>query len=370
MAVPFNDLKRRYADQRDQILADFAAVLDSGVLIGGAPVASFERAFAAWCGAKHAIGVANGTDALELALRAVGVGRGDETICVANAGGYATTALLAIGATPVYIDIDSETLQLDLSAIGPALSPATRAIVVTHTYGWMNDVEAVRAELARFGRADVAIVEDCAQSHGAERRGRKAGSIGDVSAFSFYPTKNLGALGDGGCIVCDDDVRAAALRELRQYGWSSKYHSSRAGGRNSRLDPLQAVALEREIGRVDDANKRRRAIWTRYRQNLSNGWRLIGADDPSFVGHLAVVVAPDAASRDRMRATLEKAGVGVDVHYPVLDFDQIAWRDAGRVVGSMNASRDVVTRILSLPLFPELTDDEQAQVVEAMRHGV
>lgn len=369
MAVPFNDLKRRYAHRRAEILADIGGLLDAGILIGGEPVATFEKAFAVWTGCAHAIGVANGTDALEFALRAVGAGAGDEVICVANAGGYATAACLAAGARPIYLDIDPETLQLDIAGIAEALSPASRALIVTHLYGWMNDVAAIRRELARLGRADVMIVEDCAQAHGAERAEGRAGSIGDAAAFSFYPTKNIGALGDAGCVTCSDAERAAALAELRQYGWSSKYRATRPGGRNSRLDPIQALGLRRELAVVDQGNRRRRAVWRRYSDALPPGWRLVGRDDPRFVAHLAVLVAPDEAARERMRATLQQSGIGTEIHYPVLDCDQDGWRGTGRCAGSLTASRGAVGRILSLPCFPELSYDEVDEVIEAVRRG-
>jgi dTDP-4-amino-4,6-dideoxygalactose transaminase len=362
-------LRRRYVNRRADILADIGGLLDSGLLIGGEPVSGFESAFADWCGCAHAIGVANGTDALEFALRSVGVGAGDEVICVANAGGYATVVCQTIGARPVYIDVAAETLQLDFALIGEALSPATRAIIVTHLYGWMNDVEAVRRELARLGRPDVLIVEDCAQAHGARRGEASAGSLGDVAAFSFYPTKNMGALGDAGCVTCQDEGRAAHLLQLRQYGWSAKYQVTRAHGRNSRLDPIQALGLRRELDIIDAGNLRRRAVWRRYREALPNSWGLIGIDDAAFVAHLAIVVAPDEAARDRMQAALRERGIGTDIHYPILDCDQAGWRGVGRVAGKLDASRAAVGRILSLPCFPELGEDEQAQVIEAMRHG-
>lgn len=301
MAVPLNDLRRRYAGRKSDILGEIEGLLDAGILIGGAPVVHFERDFAAWCGVSHAVGCANGTDALELALKAVGVQAGDEVICVANAGGYATVACLIVGARPVYLDVLPETLQLDPAAIAAALAPATKAIIVTHLYGWMNDVDAIRAELVRLGRGDVAIVEDCAQAHGASREGRRAGSLGDVSAFSFYPTKNMGALGDAGCVATNDPDIARALIELRQYGWSSKYAATRAGGRNSRLDPIQALGLRGEIALVDRGNARRREVWRRYRAALPAGWRMIGADAEHYVGHLAILVAPDPSARETMR---------------------------------------------------------------------
>ncbi len=367
--VPFNDLKRRYAHRRAEILADIDGLLDAGILIGGEPLAAFEKAFAAWAGCAHAIGVANGTDALEFALRSVGVGAGDEVICVANAGGYATVACLAIGARPVYLDVDPASLQLDAAGIAEALSPASRALIVTHLYGWMNDVAAIRRELARLGRADVMIIEDCAQAHGAERAEGRAGSLGDAAAFSFYPTKNIGALGDAGCVTCADAARAASLVELRQYGWSTKYRATRPGGRNSRLDPIQALGLTRELALVDEGNRRRRTIWRRYSEALPAGWRLVGRDDPGFVAHLAVLVAPDEPARERMRAMLQQRGIGTDIHYPVLDCDQEGWRGTGRCAGSLAASRDTVGRILSLPCFPELREDEVDEVIEAVRRG-
>lgn len=368
VAVPFNDLRRRYSHRRDEILADVSELLDHGQLIGGAAVTGFEAAFAAWCGVHHAVGVANGTDALELALRCVGVEAGAEVACVANAGGYATVACLAIGATPVYLDIDPLTLQMQSAQLLNALSPRLKAVIVTHLYGWMNDVAAIRSLLNKAGRSDIMIIEDCAQAHGARREGAFAGSLGDAAAFSFYPTKNMGALGDAGCVVCSDVRRASALSELRQYGWSSKYLATRPHGRNSRLDPIQALGLMRELTVIDVNNVRRRAIWTRYRDELPAGWRLVGADEPHFVAHLAIVIAPDTAARDRMRSTLKARNIGHDIHYPTLDCDQPAWRAQGRSVGSLMVSRDAVSRILSLPCFPELSEGECDAVADAIRY--
>src|SRR6185312_11136346 len=194
MAVPFNDTRRRFARNREQVLAHWGELLDSGIYIGGSAVRAFERAFAEATGTAECVAVANGTDAIELALRGVGVTAGDEVITVANAGGYTSTACQAIGAMPVYVDVDPTTCQLDSSALRPALSPSTKVVVVTHLYGLMSDVAAIRSRLDEAGRRDVLILEDCAQAHGAQRDGRRAGSMGDVGTFSFYPTKNLGAV--------------------------------------------------------------------------------------------------------------------------------------------------------------------------------
>ncbi len=367
--VPFNDIGRRHANQRERILAEIGALLDSGQLIGGAALTAFERSFADWCGCEYAVGVANGTDALELALRAVGVEAGDEVICSPNAGGYGTVACLTIGAVPVYLDVHAATLQIDLAELGQALSPRSRAIIVTHLFGWMNDVSAVRQALDRLGRQDIKIVEDCAQAHGAKRDGRRAGSVGDAAAFSFYPTKNLGALGDAGCVTCNDAQRADSLRSLRQYGWTTKYHAERRNGRNSRLDPIQALGLSASLPTLDEANRRRRAVWVRYAENLPAGWRIVGADDEAFVAHLCVLVAPEAGARDRMKAALKAHQVGFDIHYPVLDCDQTAWQGTGRCVGGLDTSRSAVSSIVSVPCFPELRVDEQDRVIEAVLRG-
>lgn len=366
MAVPSNDLKRRYAAQRDVLLADIAGLIDGGIYIGGEPVKAFEQEFAAHCGAPFCIALANGTDALEFSLRACGVGTGDEVICIANAGGYATVAILAAGASPVYAEIDPATCQLDLSALPAALSEKTKAVIVTHLYGVMNDVEAVREILAKNGRSDIRIVEDCAQSHGAAIRGRRAGSLGDVASFSFYPTKNLGALGDAGAVTCLDADVAATLVSLRQYGWSTKYVVDRSGGHNSRLDPLQALVLRRQLVLLDEANARRRAICERYVRALPQGWSLAHAPGEAFVGHLAVALAPDAAARERMRVHLNERGIGTDVHYPILDCDQRGWQGAGRSAGDLAHSRHRTQTILSLPCFPELTEAEIAEVENAL----
>lgn len=369
MTVPFNDLKRRFAEGHSTILTNVARLIDSGIFIGGQPVASFEEAFAQWCGVEHCVAVANGTDALELALRAAGIGPGHEVVAAANAGGYATVACLAVGAVPVYVDISMPTCQIDVSQVIRALTPATRAVVVTHLYGYMNDVATIRRMLDKAGRGDIVLIEDCAQAHGARLNGVRAGSLSEIASFSFYPTKNLGAIGDAGAVVCRSAELAARVRALRQYGWSAKYHAAVPGGRNSRMDPLQALILTQEIGRVDAANARRREICAFYAAHLPDGWTLVHAPDERFVGHLAVALAPDPAARERLREIFASRGIGCDVHFPVLDCDQKAWAGRGRVVGPLANSRWATDRILSLPCFPELTADELDRVADALRNA-
>ena len=366
MAVPFNDIRRRFAGRRGQLLAAWEMLLDDGIFIGGAAVDSFERDFAIYCGIPNCISLANGTDALEFSLRALGVRAGDEVITVANAGGYTTAACHVIGALPVYVDVDTRTCQLDPNCIEQALGDKTRAIVVTHLYGFMNDVAAIRAQLSLLGRRDIAIVEDCAQAHGASYRRQNVGSIGDAAAFSFYPTKNLGALGDAGAVLCHDTDVAAKIRQLRQYGWQQKYHTVLSGGRNSRMDALQAIVLSQQLEVLAASNAKRRDICDNYATNLPPGWTIISANDSRFVGHLAVVVAPDPKFRQHACDLLRHRDIGYDIHYPILDCDQVGWQGRGRRVGNLDESRCLTQKILSLPCFAEMTEDELGEVIDAL----
>jgi dTDP-3-amino-2,3,6-trideoxy-4-keto-D-glucose/dTDP-3-amino-3,4,6-trideoxy-alpha-D-glucose/dTDP-2,6-dideoxy-D-kanosamine transaminase len=367
MAVPFNDTRRRFAANRKELMSIWQDFLDNGVFVGGPPIVRFEHQFAEYCNAQYCVALASGTDALELALRAVGVRRGDEVITVANAGGYTTTACFSIGAIPVYIDIDPATAQLNVNELGRSLSSKTKALVVTHLYGLMNDVSMVRSRLNSLGREDVLIIEDCAQAHGAVFDGHAAGSLGDAGAFSFYPTKNLGAVGDAGAIVCSDIEVAQRAAKLRQYGWDRKYHSVLEGGRNSRMDPLQAMMLSEQLSTLADSNTRRRNICKLYAGNLKPGWKMICSKGEKFVGHLAVLVAPNSVARDDARRLLTECGIGCDVHYPTLDCDQTAWQGQVRISGDLRMSRLLTQQILSIPCFPEMTADEVEQVVDAIR---
>jgi aminotransferase EvaB len=366
MAVPLIDLRRRVAVLEADVLAAWKALLEQGIFIGGAPVEQFESAFARYCGAAHCIAVANGTDALELSLRAVGVEPGDEVITVANAGGYATAACHAIGAQPVYTDVEPSTCQLDPALIEAAISVKTRALVVTHLYGLMNDVDGLRRRLAALRRSEIAIVEDCAQAHGASRHNALAGTLGDAAAFSFYPTKNLGAFGDAGAILCQDARIAERAKELRQYGWKEKYRTLIPGGRNSRMDPLQAIVLVLALEHLAKWNAERRRICAIYASHLPKGWSLVYRDTEDFVGHLAVAIAPAAEAASAARDALRRRGIGYDVHYPILDCDQVGWRHCGRVVGNLAVSRALTQRITTLPCFAELTADELDQVLHAL----
>jgi aminotransferase EvaB len=366
MAVPFNDTRRRFAANRKELMSVWQDFLDDGIFVGGPPVLQFEQQFAEYCGARYCIALASGTDALELALRAAGVRSGDEVITVANAGGYTSTACLSIGSIPVYIDIDRTNAQLNFDEIEPALSSKTKAIVVTHLYGVMNDVAMLRSRFSSLGREDVIIIEDCAQAHGAMLGGHRVGSFGNAAAFSFYPTKNLGAVGDAGAIVSSESEIADRARKLRQYGWDRKYHSVLEGGRNSRMDPLQAMVLSEQLPTLPAFNAKRRRICEIYSQNVRNGWAMIRSEGTEFVGHLAVLIAPNSVAREKALLGLTERAIGYDVHYPILDCDQPAWQGKARASGKLPVSRLLTQHILSIPCFPEMTNDELEQVVDAI----
>lgn len=357
--LKINDLARHHAPIADALSARAQAVLASGWFVLGPEVAAFEEAFAKYCGAAHAIGVANGTDALELALRALAVGPGAEVVTVANAGAYATAAILAVGATPRFVDVRDDDFCLDATLLADVLGAATRAIVLTHLYGGLAPLAPVLALAAERG---IPVVEDCAQAHGATIDGRRAGSFGAIGCFSFYPTKNLGALGDGGALVTSDAALAAKLRSLRQYGWSAKYHATVAHGRNSRLDELQAALLSVKLPHLDRWNARRVAIARRLSAEIRHAEiRVPEISEGPHVGHLYVV---RSTHRDRLRAHLSAHGIGSEVHYPVPDHRQPVLAKACANV-SLPITERACAEVLTLPCFPEMSDDEVASLVSA-----
>ncbi|RAU23599.1 erythromycin biosynthesis sensory transduction protein eryC1 [Paramagnetospirillum kuznetsovii] len=353
--IPLNDLKRHNAPLATALKQASERVIDSGWYILGGEVTAFERDFAAYCGTASCIGVGNGTDALELALRALGIGPGDRVATVANAGMYASSAICAVGARPVFVDIDPLRLTIDPASLAAKITGRVKAVIVTHLYGRLADLAGVRAVCG-----DLPIIEDCAQAHGAERDGVRAGAFGALGCFSFFPTKNLGALGDGGAVVTSDPALAEALVSLRQYGWATKYQASRPGGRNSRLDEMQAAILRVKLPLLDGWNARRRAICARYRDALPDGaMPETGMDD---VAHLAVARMKD---RDAVQARLAGAGIQTAIHYPIADYDQPALRHLG-LLQSLPETARALAEIVTLPCFPELTDAEVERVVEAL----
>ena len=365
MPVSFLELKRQHEEVGAEVRAAVERVLDSGTFILGREVEAFERGWARFCGARACAGVANGTDALALALVASGAvrpGRRDEVITAPLTAGYTALGVLNAGGVPVFSDVDPETCTLDPRGLERALTPRTRAVVPVHLYGRMAEMGAVREFAKRRG---LVVVEDAAQAHGARAGGRRAGAWGHAAAFSFYPTKNLGAYGDGGAVTSDDAGLIERVKELRQGGHPSAM-SAGVSGRNSRLDELQAAALRVKLRRLDAWNRRRRRLAATYRRLLARGAeRLIlppaGAGPESHVFHLYVVRHPE---RERLRAHLAARGVETLIHYPAPLHLQTLFRRRGQ--HALPAAERLTAEILSLPLYPQLRDEEQRAVAEAV----
>lgn len=339
----------------------FQRVVDRNWYVLGTEVTSFEAEFAAYQGVNSCISVANGTDALELALKTLEIGIGKRVALVANAGFYGSAAVHATGAEAVYVDVDDSTLTMSPTALQAALNAGIDVVLVTHLYGQMADVEKIAAMASCF---NVPLIEDCAQAHGATRSGIRAGSFGDIACFSFYPTKNLGAVGDAGAITTNSAALDSKCRCLRQYGWSSKYHVTEMGGRNSRLDELQAAVLREKLPFLEYSNAQRRDIATRYSSAFADlPMQLPASNDEDFVAHLYVIRVKDRAA---FIASMTTAGISTDIHYPVPDHWQVAYpknKDVSLPVTEA-ASRTVVT----LPCFPGLDATSVDRVIAAVRN--
>jgi dTDP-4-amino-4,6-dideoxygalactose transaminase len=338
-------------------------VLESGVYILGEEVEGFERDFAAYCGVAHAIGVASGTDALVLALKGLGIGAGDEVITVSHTAVATVAAILAVGATPVLVDIDPVAYTIDPALIQSAVTPHTKAVLAVHLYGQPAGMEAIGA-LAR--RAGLRVIEDCAQAAGGSERGSRVGSFGDIACFSFYPTKNLGAIGDGGALVTSDAELAARIRRLRQYGWDET-RKTREIGLNSRLDPLQAAILRVKLPRLDADNTRRGAIARRYGEGLAGLPLTLPAvrKDASHAFHLYVVAC---GNREQLMAHLQGDRISTAVHYAEPVHRQSGYAEKVRTPrAGLPATERAVARILTLPLYPELSDEQVDCVIASIR---
>ena len=357
--LPFNTLKPLYDALAGEINAAAARALASGWYILGPEVEAFEAEFAAWNGVEHAVGVANGTDAIELALRAAGVGAGDEVITVAHTAVATICAIERAGARPVMVDIDPQTYTLDPAAAAAAITPRTRAIIPVHLYGHTADLDALGELCQRHG---LLLIEDCAQAHGALWRGRKAGTVGHLGTFSFYPTKNLGALGDGGAVITRDAALADRLRRLRNYGQTQRYHHDERGV-NSRLDELQAAILRVKLAHLDAHNAERRRLAAGYSAALTGVTLPIERPDAHHVYHLYVVRHPQ---RDALMAHLKARDIGTLIHYPIPNHLQAGYADLGYAVGSLPHTERAAAEIVSLPLYIGLTDADVARVASAV----
>ncbi len=361
MTVRFLELARGIEEQRRELDAELGRVVSDARFVLGGAVRRFEEEFASYCGAAHAIGVASGTDAIALALGAVGVAVGDEVVTAANTCVPTVAGIESAGAVPVLADVDPQTRTIAPASIERVLTPRTRAILPVHLYGQCADMSPVLA-LARL--RGLKVVEDAAHAHGATYRGRHAGILGDAAAFSFYPTKNLGAFGDAGAVVTKHDDVADRVRLLRTYGERAP-EGSVVVGRNSRLDELQAAVLSVRLRRLDAWNARRRCLAARYDAALGDTDLTlpIEASERTHVYHLYVIQSP---RRDAVRATLAAAGIETFVHYPRPVHAHGAYARLGRKT-SLDESERLCAEVVSLPLYPQLTDAEVDRVVRMVR---
>lgn len=350
----------QYQARRAEIDAAMSRVVNGPSYILGHEVVAFEREFAAYVGVDYGIGVASGTDALLLTLRAMGIGRGDEVITVSHTAVATAAAIGLAGATPVFVDIDPRYFTLDVTGLEAAITPKTKAIIPVHLYGQPADMDAIVA-VAR--RHNMKLIEDCAQATGAAYRGRLAGSIGDAGCFSFYPTKNLGGIGDGGMVVTNDPQLAESLQMLRQYGWRDD-RNSHVLGTNSRLDEIQAAILRVKLPYLDADNARRRAIADAYDRALAGSNLAVPArrDEASHIFHLYVVRTQERAA---VQERLKRAGVAAGIHYPVPVHRQPAFA-AFAPSGGLPETERAATEVLSLPMYPELDEAMIGQVVQRL----
>jgi dTDP-3-amino-3,4,6-trideoxy-alpha-D-glucose transaminase len=361
MTIPFNDLRAQYLAHKAEIDAAVGRVLDSGWYILGREVSAFEQEFAAFCGAAECVGVNSGTDALVMALRACGIGPGDEVITVAHSAVATVAAIALTGALPVLVEIDPATYTMSPNALAQAISPATKAVIPVHLYGHPAEMDAI---LAVARRAGLFVIEDCAQAHGALYKGQPIGTLGDLGCFSFYPTKNLGALGDGGALIGSDRGLIENARMQREYGWTpNARYVSNVPGMNSRLDELQAAILRVRLQHLTEENEMRRRLAARYAELLVGQAHLpIELPGNRHVYHLYVL---RTAHRDLVRERMTALGVGTAIHYPVPIHRQPAYQNGNLVAHDLHMTEQIAGEILSLPLNPYLSDEQIGRVADA-----
>ena len=363
--VPLCDLRSQYAPLRDELIAAFTRVLDSGQVVLGGEVAAFEEEVAEYCGVGHAVGCGSGTEAISLALAALDVGPGDEVIIPPFTFFATVGCVVRLGATPVFADIDAKTFNLDPVQVANKITPRTKAIIPVHLYGQCADMEPIWAVAERHG---LTVIEDAAQAFGAEYRGKKAGSLGGIACFSFYPSKNLGGYGDSGMVVTNDPDWAARMRRLRVHGMEPKYYHPEVGW-NARIDPVQAAMLRVKLPFIDEWIEGRRQAASRY-DSLVEHYHLDGfLDRPKespYCRHTfnQYVVRVSGGRRDAMAQHLKSNGIGCDVYYPLPLHFQECLEPLGHRQGEFPVSEAAAGSVLALPMFPELSPDQQLRVIE------
>lgn len=366
MEIPLVDLAIQHREIADDIKRGFDAVFEKTSFVHGPSVAEFEAAFAKFSGVRHCIGVGSGTDAIEMVLRAQEIGPGDEVIVPANTFIATALAVTRVGALPVFVDSDPVHHLIDVSKVKESINKRTRGILAVDLYGQVAPFELLE-DLAR-GRG-IAVIEDAAQSHGAVRNGCRAGGFGVAAATSFYPGKNLGAYGDGGAVLTNDDAFAEAVRHLGNWGGTVKYQHPRIGF-NSRLDSLQAVVLSAKLERLPQWNEQRRDAAARYRELLAESGDIVLPEvnsDNEAVWHLYVIRVPE---RDRVLEALNEAGIGAGIHYPTPCHLQGAYASLGHARGSFPVAEKAADEILSLPIYPGITEQQQERVAEVLLRSI
>ncbi|MBL8101546.1 MAG: DegT/DnrJ/EryC1/StrS family aminotransferase [Anaerolineales bacterium] len=359
------DLTAQYHSIKEEIDAAVLATLESGHFILGPQVLKFEESIATYLGVKHAIGLASGTDALVIALRALNIGEGDEVVIPAYTFFATAGTVMSVGAKPVFVDVDPQSYQIDVNKIKSAITPKTKAIIPVHLYGHPADMNPILA-IAREN--NLKVIEDNAQGFGAEYFGRKTGSLGDIACLSFFPTKNLGAFGDAGMVLTNDPALAERMRMLRTHGWKKKYYSEEVGY-NSRLDALQAAILQAKFPYVDSWNDKRRELAHRYNEHLATPGIILPVECEwaKHVYHLYII---RSAKRDELQAFLKQKGIASEVYYPLPPHLSVPCRTYGYKEGDFPHAELAAHETLALPLYPELTLEQQDEVIAAVKEFV
>jgi len=366
MQVPFLDLKSHHSDIRDEINAAISEVIDASAFAGGPFVERFEEEFAKFCKVPYSLGVGNGTDALWFALLALGVGPGDEVITTPMTFMATAEAISFCGARPVFVDVDNETYTMDATKLERAITPKTKAIIPVHLYGQPADMDPI---LAIAKQHSLPVIEDACQAHGAEYKGKMAGSMGQIGCFSFYPGKNLGAMGEAGGIVTSDEHLQRKMQVLRDHGQAKKYHHTMIGW-NGRMDGIQGAVLRVKLKRLSNGNEARRANAQHYNKLLVNMKSVILPKEAKDRKHVYHVYAVRVSQRDQVMKRLADRGIGCGVHYPVPVHLQPAYQFLGHKVGDFPVTERCASEFLSLPMYPELTRAQIDQVVHVLEDAL
>lgn len=363
--IPFIDMHARHAPLREEFLRVIGEVIDHGAFAGGPFVERFEQEFAAFCGARHAIGVGSGTEALWLSLAAMGIGPGDEVITVPNTFVATVEAICLTGARPVFVDIDERTYTMDPVALAASITPRTKAVIPVHLFGHVAEMDPILNIASRHG---LRVIEDAAQAHGAEYKGRRAGSVGDAGCFSFYPSKNLGAFGEGGAVVTHSEELAQKIRMLRDHGQIAKNRHTMVGW-NSRLDAIQAAVLSVKLQHLERENRTRRQLAFHYNRELAG---LPGVTTPIETAggrHVYHVYPIRVRDRWNLLESLDARGIGFSIHYPVPIHLQPAYRTLGYKPGDFPVAEECASELVSLPMYPELTPAQVSCVTAVVREA-